>query len=316
MTLMKSILLYSNKKQDNNIDISIIIPTYKRTNYLYDALDSIFSQDSAGICYEVIVVNNNPEDKMSEIIEKYKDFPVSFYSNVENYGQVGNNNQGISKSKGRFVAFLHDDDMLMPNYFAEIKKYMQEAQISCLVTSQYDMYERYKSDYKRNIVRALFCFRHLYRKELKEIKYNDCLFAFRDIYNPPTCGTLFLKKDLLSFGGFQDKKGAAWDYYNFREFNKKYRVFLLHKPLGIRRMFTGMSNNQKITKEFYDDEKDLVCENQDNWFIRIFGSAYLEKKGLKYILARLFRAIYLYANNLDGTINISKKDFNIYKDKI
>lgn len=311
---MESVLLHGYGEQVNNIDISIIIPTYKRTEYLYSALDSIFCQDSEGLTYEVIVVNNNPEDKMAEVIEKYACLPVSFYSNIENYGQVGNNNQGISKSRGRYVAFLHDDDMLMPYYFREIRKYIGDDRISCLITSQYDMYTTYKVDYKRGFVRAIFCFRNLYRKDLKEIRYADCLFAFRDIYNPPTCGTLFLKKDLLAFGGFQDRKGAAWDYYNFREFNKTYRVFLLHKHLGIRRMFTGMSNNPRIEEEFIADEKDLVSENQDNWFIRIFGEAYLTKKGMKYHLARVLRAVYLYTNNLDGTKNISKKDFENYKD--
>ena len=79
-------------------------------------------------------------------------------------------------------------------------------------------------------------------------------------------------------------------------------------------MFTGMSNNPRIEEEFIADEKDLVSENQDNWFIRIFGEAYLTKKGMKYHLARVLRAVYLYANNLDGTKNISKKDFENYKD--
>lgn len=314
---MKSILLYRYEERNNNIvDISIIIPTYKRTKYLLSALDSIFCQDSESLSYEVIVVNNNPQDKMTEIIEKYADYPISFYSNMKNYGQVGNNNQGIIKSKGKYVAFLHDDDMLMPNYFKVIKKYLQDKRISCLITAQYDMYADYKVDYKRGFARAIFCFRNLYRKDIREIRYEDCLFAFRDVYNPPTCGTLFLKKDLLEFGGFQDKKGAAWDFYNFREFNKKYRVFLLHKHLGIRRMFTGMSNDPRIMADFNADEHDLVSENQNNWFIRFFGDAYLSKRGMKYIFARIFRAVYLYASNLDSTRNIPKKTFEEYNSLI
>lgn len=313
---MDSIQLYrSNELDKKNIDISIIIPTFKRTEYLYKALDSIFNQDSEGVNFEVVVVNNNPKDKMVEVIKKYFGYPVSFYSNIENYGQVGNNNQGVSKSKGKYVAFLHDDDMLMPNYFKTIKNYIQDRDVSCIITSQYDMYIDYKSDFKRLFARSVFCFRYLYRKDIREIHYDDCLFAFRDVYNPPTCGTLFLKKDLLEFGGFQNKKGAAWDYYNFREFNKKYRVILLHEFLGIRRMFTGMSNNPKILEDFLSDERDLVFENQDNWFIRNFGLAYVLRKGWKYYFAKIFRAIYLYSTNLDGTRNISQQDFKKYGDK-
>ena len=312
---MESILLHGKDGTAmDSVDISIVIPTYKRTEYLFSALDSILDQDSCGLSYEVIVVNNNPEDKMEEIIEKYAEQPVSFYSNKENYGQVGNNNQGISKAKGEFVAFLHDDDMLMPDYFRGIKAYLQDERISCLIMSQYDMYTDYKADYKRGFVRLLFCFRNLYKKDIREIRFQDCLFAFRDIYNPPTCGTLFRRKDLLEFGGFRDERAAAWDYYNFREYNKQYRMFLLHKPLGIRRMFTGMSNNPRIQEEFEVDERILIAENQDNWLIRNFGESYMARKGWKYLLARIFRAVYLYATNLDGTRNISKQDFELFKD--
>ena len=310
---MESILLYGNQSYQNTpIDISIVIPTYKRTAYLTCALDSIFSQQSSGIVYEVIVINNNPEDDMEELIQKYRDAPIFFYSNKKNYGQVGNINQGVSKAAGKFVSFLHDDDMLMPNYFSEIRHYLYNDNISCLITSQYDMYADYRVDYKRGFVRALFFFRNLYKKDIREIHFTDCLYTLRDIYNPPTCGTLFRRKDLLDFGGFRDKKGAAWDFYNFREYNKKYRVFLLHKNLGVRRMFTGMSNNPQIVEDFRADERDLIAENQNNHFVRIFGKAYLNQKGMKYVYARVFRAIYLYSTNLDGTMNIKKSDFKKY----
>ena len=310
---MKSELLYSNLTIDSVL-LSIVIPTYKRSDYLLFALKSIVNQKNTNFDdYEVIIVNNDPIDKMDNLIENIKkmNINVSIYSNNENYGQIGNINQGVLLSKGKYVAFLHDDDLLNNNYFANILPYLNpQNSFSCIIPSQLELFDEYRMDYKRILVKIMSCIRYLYRTEYREIKYKDCLYSFRDVYNPPSCGTVFFKQALIEFGMFKEKRGAAWDYYNFREFNKKYRIILLHKYLGIRRMDTGMSNNDKVKKDFYDDEINLINENKDNFFIKHFAYNYVEKKGYRYILVRLFRAVYLYFTNLDGIKGINKRMYN------
>ena len=86
--------------------------------------------------YEIIVTNNNPDDNMKELLDLYSDNDlVSLYSNEENYGQVGNINQGFILSKAPFVSILHDDDILLPNYLDSVVPYLTGWKIDCLVTS-------------------------------------------------------------------------------------------------------------------------------------------------------------------------------------
>jgi glycosyltransferase involved in cell wall biosynthesis len=49
--------------------LSIIIPTYNRSNYLEQSLKSIFDQDFKD--FEIIVVDNNSTDSTMDVIDKF-----------------------------------------------------------------------------------------------------------------------------------------------------------------------------------------------------------------------------------------------------
>lgn len=310
----KSNLLYSGISRDEKIIISFVIPTYKRADYIRSAINSIILQkNKSNISFEIIVVNNDPSDSMQELIKEYKDNRIRFYSNEENYGQVGNINQGVFLAKGKYVSFLHDDDILLDNYLNEIGKYvLSEKQASCIVVTQYAMFDKYYFDLKHLLIHILTFYKFFYRKRTKTIRFKDCLNSFRDVYNPPTCGILFNREILLTENYFFDVSGAAWDFYNLREFNKKHKVCLIHKPLGIRRMFTGMSNDSKVVEDFKADEEKLVETNQDNRFIKKYGNDLLKQRGFAHRWAKVLAALYFYSNNLDGIRFIPRRLYKMY----
>lgn len=93
--------------------MSIAIPTYKRTDLLEDVINSALEQRWEGKQYEVVVVSNAPEADLSYFIDKYKDVNnISFYSNENNTGLADNMNRCAMLVKGKYVAFLNDDDLL------------------------------------------------------------------------------------------------------------------------------------------------------------------------------------------------------------
>ena len=315
---MNSILVFKNETNIKKYDLSIVIPTFRNKQLLFSAIDSVIALERyEGISYELLVVNNNPDDDMQELVDKYKkvSIPISLYKNIENYGQVGNINQGVYLSRGKYVAFLHDDDLLLPNYLNEIGPFIISGQeYDCIVASFYMMAENYSVDFKHRFLDVITSYRYLYRKKIQEITPKDYINSFYDVYSAPTCGTLFLKKAILDYGYFKDAHGAAWDYYNYRMFNKEKSVFLLHRYIGIRRTESGMSNEAKIQKEFLEDRKSMVqFEIGDNKFIEKYNPTFFTKKPLiKYIIFRIRTRLYYYSHNLDSTIGIPKKLFRIY----
>lgn len=94
------------------MSVSIIIPTYKRVDYLERLLISIKNQTFKD--YEVIVVDDcSPnQDEYNNLINKYtkifKEF--SFITKTENKGAPNSRNIGIKKAKYPLIALVDDDD--------------------------------------------------------------------------------------------------------------------------------------------------------------------------------------------------------------
>lgn len=100
----------------DDILVSVIIPTYKRSVTLERAVDSCLSQTLKNI--EIIVVDDNiPETKYraltEKIMEKYYNVDnVIYIKHSQNLKGSAARNTGIQKSRGKFITFLDDDDVL------------------------------------------------------------------------------------------------------------------------------------------------------------------------------------------------------------
>ena len=98
--------------------VSVIIPTYKRPDFLDRAIDSVLNQTYKNI--EVIVVDDNNPDtegrrRTEGIMEKYSNNPLVHYVKHEcNKNGSAARNTGFRVSHGVYVAFLDDDDQYLP----------------------------------------------------------------------------------------------------------------------------------------------------------------------------------------------------------
>jgi glycosyltransferase involved in cell wall biosynthesis len=52
-------------------DVSVIVATYNRCKILRGTLQSLMNQESAGVQYEVIVVDNNSTDDTRKTVEEF-----------------------------------------------------------------------------------------------------------------------------------------------------------------------------------------------------------------------------------------------------
>lgn len=303
-------LVFEKNGIKKNVLISFVIPTYKNRAFLKSAIDSILNQCNRNFNdYEIIVISNNVGDDLSDVWCTIKECNcrIRFYVNSQNLGQVGNINRGARLAAGKYIAYLHDDDLLLNNYFTEVLPIIKRKDIHVLVPSMYTMEQNYKYDLKHRFASCIFAVRFLYRKKIQELKYEECLRSFYDIYSAPTCGALFSKKLLLDEELFRESRGAAWDYYNYRIINKKYPIYLLHRYVGVRRTETGMSNEVRIQKEFFEDRILLAQEERNNKFIAKYYDVICGKTSKKAFLFWLLTRTFFYLHNLDSRIGITKK---------
>nr|WP_321233415.1 glycosyltransferase [uncultured Psychroserpens sp.] len=95
--------------------ISVCIPTYNGAQFICEAMDSVLNQTYSNI--EIIVSDDTSNDNTLELVNKYIDksqFPIYIYTNVDR--GIGNNwNNSMQKANGKYIKFLFQDDVLLPN---------------------------------------------------------------------------------------------------------------------------------------------------------------------------------------------------------
>lgn len=91
---------------------SILIPTYKAA-FLAKCIDSILAQSYED--FELIIVNDASPENIDEIVAKYSDPRIRYYTNAKNCGAVNvvdNWNICLDYAEGDFIICMGDDDEL------------------------------------------------------------------------------------------------------------------------------------------------------------------------------------------------------------
>lgn len=101
------------------MDLSIIIVNYKSKAKLINCLNSIKQSDLSGISCEIIVVENNSGDDLSDLSG------LKLVLSSTNLGMGGGNNLGIKNSSGEFILISNPDIIYEPNTIKELFAYFK-----------------------------------------------------------------------------------------------------------------------------------------------------------------------------------------------
>ena len=111
--------------------VSVVVATYRRTNELKTALDSLANQSYTN--FEIVLVDDNAEKKwnmeVKSIVDTFlREFPeirLNFIVNYPNQGSAKTRNIGINNSKGEYITFLDDDDVYLPEKINNQVRFME-----------------------------------------------------------------------------------------------------------------------------------------------------------------------------------------------
>lgn len=134
------------------IEISVIIPTFRPKDYLWECLNSLSCQSFDTEKIEIILVLNGEKDGYYSLISDF------VYNNMNNiavtlkYTPIPNvsvaRNIGLDCAKGRYICFIDDDDIVSANYLEELFICSNEKDISVSnVYAFYDSIEEKQVDY-------------------------------------------------------------------------------------------------------------------------------------------------------------------------
>ncbi len=93
--------------------VSIIIPTHNRPLLLVEALKSIQSQTLQN--FEAIIINDAGMSAQ-DVVDSFKDPRFVYIEHETNKGLPAARNSGIRIAKGKYIAYLDDDDTFYPQH--------------------------------------------------------------------------------------------------------------------------------------------------------------------------------------------------------
>src|SRR5215210_5851666 len=104
-------------------EISVIICSYNRADYIIGAIDSLFSQTIDKNRFEVIVVDNNSIDNTGDLVQDYINCHPGFrlkYLTESKQGASFARNTGASFARSPFLCFMDDDAVAETHYLERI----------------------------------------------------------------------------------------------------------------------------------------------------------------------------------------------------
>ena len=109
-----------------SVDISVVIPTFRRPKQLGEAIVSALGQ--SGVSVEIIVIDDSPEASAQDVVERLGDARVRYLRNPVPTGGVPSavRNLGWPLARGAFIHFLDDDDIVPEGHYAAVRKIFSE----------------------------------------------------------------------------------------------------------------------------------------------------------------------------------------------
>ena len=101
--------------------VSIIIVSYKTKNYVDKCIKSIRKNNFKD--YEIIIINNSPEEDLSNLIKDTKKEKIVISQNL---GYSGGNNIGIGLSRGKYILILNPDTTIKKDSIDNILDFMKK----------------------------------------------------------------------------------------------------------------------------------------------------------------------------------------------
>jgi glycosyltransferase involved in cell wall biosynthesis len=105
-------------------EISVILCTYNRAEYLNNCIDSVLAQTFPD--WELVVVDDGSQDNTFDLVNAYLEkFDNIRYLKHQNKKLWYAKNVGIQASFGNYITFLDSDDAYQPNHLTSRLEYMR-----------------------------------------------------------------------------------------------------------------------------------------------------------------------------------------------
>jgi len=121
------------------IETSVVIPSYRRPDDLARTIASILAQEGVGGRFEIVVVDNDPAETArttAETMAGETQIPIRYVAEPRP-GISHARNSGVAAARGRYLAFIDDDEQADPQWLARFLAAMRDFSADAVVGPVY-----------------------------------------------------------------------------------------------------------------------------------------------------------------------------------
>lgn len=242
-----------------NPETSIIIPMYNAEKYIDETISSVFKQEYTN--WELIIIDDGSSDSSAQTVQKYlSDTRIKYYYQ-KNAGVSVARNNGIEKSKGKFIAFLDADDVWKPANLNE-KIYTLKTGNAYWVYSDMDLIDQHSKSLDKTV-------------EGTDVNITEHYLLWDRTVVPGPCSNIVIKRLCFEDANirFDPNFSTAADQDFCFNLSARYTGKRIPKPLWSYRILSqSMSRNIKVM------EKDHLAVYRKAQKNNLFKSFIFRKK--------------------------------------
>lgn len=214
--------------------ISVIIPVFNGAKFIVEAIDSVLSQTFPAD--EIIIIDDGSTDESAQIINSHYGDKVK-YIYQENKGVSQARNHGIKLAQGKYIAFLDQDDMYLPNKLQQEINLFNENPEALIISSKW---------------------RYIFTND--DLKNS---FIYKDQIDKEQCGVylgsyLFKKKIFELIGGFDSELDGNEDVDLFMRIKDRKIVTIMSDKLSL--LYRYHDTNTTKTEAFVNNLQERTLK--------------------------------------------------------
>lgn len=273
-------------------DFTIVIPVFGVRSYLKQTLESVRNQDRSNLRVQIVISDNkqylDSDNSFVSVLKDFSDCGIAYFRSESALGPLNNFNRSVELAKTKYVAMLHDDDLLTNDYLRKIERLLP------ILNANPDIaliHEKIGTFYSETEIRTN-SFENEQKGTIPFRQISKMLVSLvgMSMTGIPSCGFLINKETFLKYGGFNDEYASSGDAF----------------PAAIM-MIGGekvMQSNELWGCYRISDNDSLKTDVCQRFIIQdyLFGEDWMKHGGFFRKMMMSFFRNYRYSKNIDAKV--------------
>lgn len=271
-----------------NPKITVITPTYNRSKFIKETIESVLAQDYQD--FEYLILDDGSTDETKDVIEPFlKDKRVKYLYH-QNQGEAETVNWGWQLAKGEYFTQVNSDDLIAPQLFSDMLKVLEKDKNYVVAYTDFDFIDGKGKRVKKELA--------------KDWNFLEALRTFECYAAAP--GTFIRKSAFKNWQKIRDKR---FNYIS--DIVMYWNMALIEDFIHIPKILASWRQHPEgISSTRYKALKEVMV-----WFREFFGKKNLEPQ-IVTLKHQALISISVYARGLFKKSDLFFKNFFIFYYKL